>query len=217
MHEYTLDTGERGRVGSLCVIPAIAMTLALQGVLRAVGLNAPWFLDAPSPLLFYGLTFAAFDRYFWRASVKGIRLSAVPDISGSWAGTVRSSHDPDSLHRTVLQVRQRWSRMSVCLATQDSRSLSTVAGIFCEAGDGPRIAYVYKNSPSVLRPDTMRPHDGTATLRLSPNRRNLDGEYYTGHQRVTAGEMKLTFCGRDLLELDDAHKRLPANAKEPLP
>lgn len=204
MHEYTLDNGERWRIATWCLVPAVALTLISNTCLDRLGVSFPWFVDAPSPLLFYGAVLAAFDRWCWLWKVGGWRVSSVPDLRGTWLGTLRSSHDKTTTHTAALRVRQRWSRISVSLETEHSRSISTTAAVACEAGDGLRLQYIYRNDPHVFATDTMRPHEGTASLRLSPDGKRLDGEYYTGHQRVTAGEMRFAFCDSHLLSLQEA-------------
>jgi hypothetical protein len=190
-HPYSLQSRER-----------VAQLFAIAGVVLALGFGfavehlwtPPWWVDTPAVFGFYTLLYLLLDHVAWRWSWIS-RLLGVPDISGRWIGTVRTSHDNvEKAHPVIVIVRQSWSTLLICLEGKLSYSVSSAAHVF----DGPapetfEVVYSYQNTPRNDAGETLHPHLGTAHLKFSivDGQHVLDGDYYTGRGRNTHGRIIL--------------------------
>lgn len=84
--------------------------------------------------------------------------------------------------------------MVIRLKTRTSESFSQSAAVIHEDGNGYRLRFTYTNTP---KPDEqeLRPHIGHCELLFGPDLNYGEGEYFTNHQRLTHGTMKLTRKG----------------------
>jgi hypothetical protein len=191
MHAYALDPPEeRLRVyGGLAVV-AVAATILLEWLKDTTGFGIPWFVESPSVLGFYGLSYWLYKTFAWQWKLPGVRLSGLPDLSGTWSGEILSSHDGRQVARpATLRIRQDWSGITVHVETVHSGSHSTMAAFCLSEAKGPRLNYEFFNEPRVAAVDGMAAHRGCAYLRLSPDGKQLEGDYYTGRGRGTVGSM----------------------------
>lgn len=156
-------------------------------------LTVPWWLDTPSVFGFYGFLLLVLDRWAWRWGPIA-QLLRVPDLSGRWKGTLRTSHDDfRQEHPVQLTVTQSWSMIRMVLETSSSASHSVAAHVIESGGTEPyEIVYQYDNTPKAGVVSTMHGHRGTAHLRLSADASKLTGEYYTGRDRQNHGSMEFT-------------------------
>lgn len=190
MHAYATDAKDRESIALWLAASAVAATLLLNYVLKVLKLQIPWWVDAPSVMGFYGLLHTVFDNFVWQLQFGSVRFSEIPIIQGTWVGIVRSSYEGGTEVREVLMyVRQTWSKISIQLETDRSRSSSTMAAVNTEKVFESGLKYEYVNEPSALSVETMQPHRGTAHLRLAPDRITLEGDYFTGRSRQNIGEM----------------------------
>lgn len=190
MHGYVTDSRERYIAPIAVGAVSIALSWLLSIFARKYRVEYPWWLDAPTPLFLYGIAYAVYDRWLWRVPL----LSRVPNLTGTWAGTVSSSHAPTVQNPATLRIRQRWSAIFIELETQHSRSASSMASLSLDGSPDPALSYEYWNEPKGLAVEPMQPHRGTACLRLRTSSRTLEGDYYTGRGRATVGEMRFTLC-----------------------
>lgn len=201
MHAYSTDAPDREFLPKAFAAGAVAITLFVNWLVPTLGLQVPWWIDAPSVMGFYGLAQAAYDRLLWRQRYGVVRLSAIPDLRGTWAGTIRSSHDPTRTISAVLYIDQTWTKLSVQLVTETSRSRSVMAAVSTTT---PELGYEYVNEPGALATDTMHPHRGATHLHLSPDGTTLEGDYYTGRGRQNVGELTFHRVSKETLSRDDA-------------
>jgi hypothetical protein len=192
MHPYSTDSTRQRTALLLIAVAAILLAWALGRVLDLLDTSAPWWLDTPAVVGFYGLLWQAYDRWIWRVRIGGGTVSGVPDFSGTWTADITSSYDPAVKYTGTLTVHQTASRLLVEYRTELSTSYSRLAMIKVEPGLGRGLQYVYNNQPSPLAPATMKPHEGTAYLKLADGGRALDGGYSTDPNRSTTGIMKFT-------------------------
>src|SRR5260370_1168151 len=100
MHAYATDSG-RGKLAVLMLaIASILLAWGFHELLIAIHLQAPWWLDTPAVLGFYGLLWKLYDQHIWRWRWKSVRISDVPDLAGEWLGQVQSS-----FNRTDVEAR----------------------------------------------------------------------------------------------------------------
>jgi SMODS-associating 2TM, beta-strand rich effector domain len=208
MHTYATDAKDRESIPLWLAALAVAATLFLNYLLKALNLQIPWWVEAPSVMGFYGLLHGFFDNFLWRVQFKAIRLSEIPDIRGTWVGTVNSSYAGGTeIRGIILHVRQTWSKLSVKIETETSRSFSTMAVVNTSNSSEPGLKYEYINEPGTFSVQTMQTHRGTANLRLTPDGATLKGEYYTGRGRQSMGDMVFHKISTQFLTRETALKQ----------
>lgn len=190
MHGYSTDSNERRFVPLFLAVLAIVFAWASSKLMASLHLSAPWWLDAPSSLAFYGALYALFDKRLWRNRVvRKLGLSRIPNLTGCWRGFLVSSFDGHvKRHDVLLQIFQTWTQICVYLTSATSMSRSCVAEIQVSDPEGVALIYQYENQPLSNAMRTMHMHYGTAMLRLS-NDDCLEGEYYAGRDRRTFGRI----------------------------
>jgi len=169
MHGYSTDSGERRVVPLLLASVAIALAWVSSRILAVTHLFVPWWLDAPSSLVFYGALNALFDRYLWRNGlVSKLGLVRIPNLAGQWHGYLVSSFDGhEKRHHLVITIFQSWTHIVVFLTTATSMSRSCAAVIQVDDPEGVALIYQYQNQPLADAMKTMHMHYGTAMLRVS--------------------------------------------------
>jgi hypothetical protein len=217
MHGYSTDSGERRVVPLLLASAAIGLAWVSSRILALTHLSVPWWLDAPSGLVFYGALYALFDAYLWRNGlVSKLGLVRIPDLAGRWNGYLISSFDGHAKrHHLVINIFQSWSHIAVFLATATSISRSCAAVIQVDDPEGVALIYQYQNQPLADAMKTMHMHNGTAMLRVSDGG-CLVGDYYAGRDRRTFGRI---YCRRQLLspQTDAASVYIVRRAKDSRP
>ncbi len=191
LHTYATDAPDRVVYPKLFALCAVAASLAFAKLIQ-MGVSIPWWIDAPSVMGFFGFLYVVFDRYLWHLSHGQYYLSAIPDLRGTWVGTIRSSHDEQVKVSAVLHIRQTWTGILITLETEGSRSVSLMAMLNSSSSAQAGLAYEYLNEPATFSPETMVPHRGVAHLRLGGDGSILKGDYYSGRGRQNLGSM--TFC-----------------------
>jgi hypothetical protein len=196
MHGYSTDSREKRVVPLLLASVAIALAWLSSRILAVMHFSAPWWLDAPSSLAFYGALYTLFDRHLWRNGlVSKLGLVRIPNLAGQWHGYLVSSFDGhEKRHHLVITIFQSWTHIAVFLTTATSMSRSCAAVIQVDDPEGVALIYQYQNQPLADAMKTMHMHDGTAMLRVS-NGGCLVGDYYAGRDRGTFGRI---YCRRQL-------------------
>ncbi len=181
--------------------PVIQVAIAVAVFVWAAGLTLQGVAVERSWLRWFGLAVGAatmvlmaFDRWLWRLPPVR-RLTGRADLSGTWQGELRSTWI-DGTASTVghpreayLVVRQTYSKVSVCLFTEESHSNSMVATLDWPKDHAARLTYTYTNVPRLLLQDRSRIHHGSAFLDVHGNGPDrLEGCYWTS--RDTKGEMR---------------------------
>ena len=93
MHDYAIDSRER-----VFAVRILFMTSALVSGIAAALIPSDlfpmrWLLPVPSIALVFGFSYWAFDNWLWRLQfLRALRLISVPDLQGTWVGTVASSY-----------------------------------------------------------------------------------------------------------------------------
>jgi hypothetical protein len=190
LHPYSTNSEERARVYLFLAAAAFGLawlTAALIGAIRI-----PFWLDVPATGAFYGVLYQGFEKWGWKQGLfRRLGIVSVPDLSGTWCGTVSSSFDKNAeIHDVTVQIVQNWTHLSVGLSSEYSESCSIVGSV--DTGPEVVLSYQYQNTPKAHAGRTMHAHRGTAVLTLSADRRNLTGEYYSGRDRRNYGALNLT-------------------------
>ena len=195
IHSYEFYGRERLAVYIALISLLIVWILGI--VLEAFTTDLPWidihrWVNIPSFWATYTGVYVAFDRFIWRwKPTQFIPFAKVPDLNGKWSGVVQSSYGGTGTKVPVsVEIVQRWSRMSIRLETEHSRSYSTAASFRGSDLPYPELSYLYINEPRAAAPSTMQTHNGTAFLEYRESR--LLGTYYSGRGRQQFGELRLS-------------------------
>ncbi|AFZ25690.1 hypothetical protein Cylst_3553 [Cylindrospermum stagnale PCC 7417] len=190
MHTYATDAKDRELIPLWLAAAAVAATLLLNYVLKVLNLQVPWWVDAPSVMGFYGLFYQLFDEFLWRQKIGILGFSEIPNLRGTWVGVIKSSYQGGTeFPGVILNVRQTWSKISVQLETEKSKSKSIMAAVCTESAPEPGLKYEYSNDPNPFNTQGMNTHKGIVNLVLSSDKKTLKGNYFTSQTRQTYGEM----------------------------
>lgn len=187
---------------------ALVLIWVLVLVCSDVDLKLDWeaFKKLPDAMGIYLVLLVVFRQWAWRWPVFRNWLVQVPDLQGTWKGTIRSSWtDPTTgaaipAKSVVLVIRQTFSSVSCVMYSGESDSFSTTAQIYQDDESGMfRLSYNYLNRPRAGVRDRSEIHDGAAILKIvSSPTKELSGEYWTS--RKTTGDIAVSFATRELTQ-----------------
>jgi hypothetical protein len=147
----------------------------------------PWWMEGPSIVGLYGLSYSIFNERLWRLSFIR-RILRIPDLRGMWRGYLQSSYDDfRSRIDATMEIRQNWTRMLITMQTQTSKGYSLGAMIITHGSDEMVLSFEYFNEPRTTAEDAMHMHRGTTRLAIAHDFQSLDGDYYTGRDRRNYG------------------------------
>lgn len=194
IHPYATDSDERDQWAIWIAIVAILAGYALHVVVEAHRGIVPewlWWVEIPGPVGLYLILRRWMDARGWAFSpLHKLGWVRIPDLSGRWEGTLKSSHDDMGReYPCQIVIHQTWTRIAVVLTTDASRSENLVAGVLINGTDDALLVYEFENRPRMDAPKSMEIHMGHATLRLErgANAELLVGEYYSGRGRSNTG------------------------------
>lgn len=162
--------------------------------------NWPLWLEAPTPLVFFGIIYYLFDEYFWRLEIfKKARIVWFPNLNGRWKGKQRSLHKENGENvevEGIIEIKQSFSK--ICLRAYYGKSESeSVTANFAESNNEVYLFYTYDNDPNSLKVGTMEKHKGTAKIKKLPKVNELRGCYWNSIKNQ--GELEYKFEQKDLL------------------
>ena len=189
MHSY--EVGGRVKVvialAGLSILPVWLLNVSLE----VVDFEPEWWVSAPSFAGFYSALYWVFDHFLWRLGIlRKLRIVRSVNLNGKWEGTVESSfNDYGSGIPVTVVILQRWSKISIRLETEQSRSRSITASLRTVGVKSVELTYQYLNEPKSNAPAAMEIHRGTVFLQMTSS--GLEGDYYTGRGRREIGTIKL--------------------------
>ena len=192
MHDYAIDSRERVAVVRILFMASALVSAVATVLIPSDLIPMRWMLPIPSIALVFGVSYWAFDNWLWRwALLRTMRLISVPDLRGTWTGTIASSYSEFETNQHVtVSVEQTWTKLAVRLNAAESRSWSVTASVLTNAPEGMVLTYLFDNEPKAESARTMHRFRGTAIL-VSDTSGRLEGDYYTGRGRETHGSIKL--------------------------
>jgi hypothetical protein len=189
MHSYSTDSNERMFVPFYLAVISIVSAWFLPRLIEIMGLAVPWWFDAPAVIGFYGIYYKLFDKFLWKRLVK-IGLIQIPNLNGNWIGHFQSSYDGHTTQKhATIEVKQSWTKMCIVFKSGTSRSKSISSSIITTDAEGYVLSYEYQNEPNYNSVSTMQIHRGFTRLILSRDKKELEGDYYTGRGRLNYGTM----------------------------
>ena len=198
MHDYAIDSRERVFVVRILFMASALISGIAAALLPSDLIPMRWLVPIPSMALVFGVSYWAFDNWLWRLPfLRVLRLISVPDLRGTWVGTVASSFTEFEQQQPVtVKIEQTWTKMAVRLNAAESRSWSLTASILTNTPEGLVLTYLFDNQPEAESDRTMERFRGTTVLvRVAADQ--LEGYYYTGRGRETHGALKLCRQLRD--------------------
>ena len=192
MHDYAIDSRERVRVVRILFMASALVSGIAAMIVPSDLIPMRWLLPIPSIALVFGVSYWAFDNWFWRwRFLRTLRLVSVPDLRGAWTGTVASSYTEFEETQPVdVTIEQTWTKLAVRLNAAESRSWSVTASVLTNAPEGLVLTYLFDNDPEAEAAKTMQRFHGTTVL-VWAEPGQLEGRYYTGRGRATHGSLKL--------------------------
>jgi len=150
----------------------------------------------------YGLLYKLFDLYLWKyIPWNSFRVVEFPNLEGRWKGQIFTSYNNQSSPiEAILEIKQTFSEINVCMYMKKSHSFSLHSGFIKEEAGKSALHFEYINIPNTKAEDTMNPHFGTGNLTLQTNSDTLKGEYYNSPRfgRGHAGNYEFKFLDKKL-------------------
>ncbi|HEY0394810.1 MAG TPA: hypothetical protein VGD01_10005 [Candidatus Elarobacter sp.] len=198
IHPYATDSDERDQwaigIAIVAVLAGYGLHLLFE-LHRQIVPDWLWWVEIPGPIGLYLILRGWMDAQGWTfRPLHHYGLVRIPNLSGRWKGSLKSSHDEmTTAYPCEIVIRQTWTRIAIVLTTKRSRSENLVAGVLVNGVDDALLVYEYENQPRVGTPKTMEIHRGHATLRLDRREKSefLVGEYYSGRGRTNTGTIEV--------------------------
>ena len=192
MHDYAIDSRERVLVVRILFVISALVSGTAAAFIPSDFITMRWLLPIPSIPLVFGVSYWAFDNWFWRFRfLRVLRLISVPDLRGAWTGIIASSFtDFEKTQPVTVTIEQTWTKIVLRLSAAESRSWSITASVLTNSPEGLILTYLFDNQPDAGSEGTMERFHGTTVL-VSDASDRLEGYYYTGRGRGTHGSLKL--------------------------
>lgn len=193
MHPYASDSRSGHLIHLVLAVSAILAAWGLHAVFEACSLTAPWWVEMPSVLGFYGLLWKAFDLKLWTLKPLHWRnWLGVPDLNGNWNALIDTTYEGEAIQvEGQVVIRQTWSRVSIVAEWGKSGSYSATAVLQKGPALRDELTYTYVNEPKGTAVATMAMHRGTTWLSISEDRTRMEGRYYSGRGRQQFGDISL--------------------------
>ncbi|MBI4305606.1 MAG: hypothetical protein HY678_04740 [Chloroflexi bacterium] len=173
-------------------------------IVDGVVVSIEWLRHLPIVTGVLLLLLAAFDVLLWRVPVLHPWFVRRPVVHGTWRVSIRSTWtDPNSGQQIApiegfMSIWQTFSRLSLRLMTDESRSEFLGAEILRSEDGTYRIVGVYRNEPRVSVRHRSPIHNGGLAMQvLGAPPSCLEGHYWT--DRGSAGELVLSDRRRKLV------------------
>lgn len=204
MHSYASDSADRKVAPWVIAGLAVVVAFAYSAFVAWRTIQVPWWVETPSIMSAYGLVYWLYNQHGWKWRIGPLRLSEIPDVSGTWFGELSSNHAEGTEVFGMMHLHQTWSSLCVEFEFEKSRSYSVMAAVNVTPGPTEGLTFQYTNTPRHPATDTMSAHVGFNHIRLSPDGKTLEGDYFTGRGRQTIGSMKLVRIGRERMSYKQA-------------
>ena len=212
MHSYASDSNDRRIAPWVIAGVAVLVALLYSTVVAWRKWEVPWWLETPTIMSVYGIVYRLYDRHGWKWRLRGFRFSEIPDYSGSWFGELNSNHGEGTKIHGMIHVHQTWTDLCVEFESQTSRSYSVMAAANVTPGPTAGLTFQYTNAPRHGAIETMNAHVGLNHLRLLPDGKTLEGDYFSGRGRQTFGSMKLVRIGPERMTYKQAETKYKSMA-----
>lgn len=213
MHSYASDSADRKVAPWVIAGLAVVVAFAYSAFVAWRKIEVPWWVETPSIMSAYGLVYWLYNQHGWKWRIGPFRLSEIPDFSGTWFGELSSNHGEGTKVFGMMHLHQTWSSLCVEFEFEKSRSYSVMAAVNVTPGPTEGLTFQYSNTPRHHATDTMNAHVGFNHVRLSPDGKALEGDYFSGRGRQTIGTMKLMRIGQERLTFEQAQRQFKRRLK----
>lgn len=193
-HPYIAVGVDRHKLVAKVAIAAVPAAAGLNVLATRFAGDAALVAASPSAILVFGIAFWLYDSRLWRASPLGVRLSRIPDLAGTWVGTVtlRSPDCPEEGHEAItceMHISQSWSHMSILFETDRNYSQS-LSAVVAPSGSGfAGVHYHYRVS---WKDASQSNHTGFQELTPHLNDwKHLRGQFFTDRHFRRFGEVDI--------------------------
>jgi len=175
-----------------CLIAVGAVVWAILLFLDGVPVSGALIRPFSSAVTAVVIAWKLFDKWMWRWRVFRWWFVSIPDIQGTWKGTLASnwqrSGEAIRDQQVFFTVKQSYSSIRAQLFTAESASQTLVAAI-AQEGEAFVLSSIYRNIPRILQRGSKSPmHFGAVRFELAGNPPySMIGEYWT--DRDTKGEL----------------------------
>ncbi len=207
MHSYASDSADRKVAPWVIAGLAVVVAFAYSAFVAWRKIEVPWWVETPSIMSAYGLVYWLYNQHGWKWRIGPVRLSEIPDFSGTWFGELSSNHGEGTKVCGMMHLHQTWSSLCVEFEFEKSRSFSVMAAVNVTPGPTEGLTFQYSNTPRHHATDTMNTHVGFNHARLAPDGKTLEGDYFSGRGRQTIGSMKLVRIGRERMSYKQAESK----------
>lgn len=144
MIHYSIDTEPRRMIAFFLALIAVAISFGIS--LYPPLADSKW--GTISVVSVFGLLFFTFDRWLWRY----VPLIDVPDLNGTWTGSIERGVAPGETHgkpgSVTIHITQTWTRIDVVFRGTHSISRAEIAGLFLDNPKLIELKYGYSKRPS---------------------------------------------------------------------
>jgi len=171
------------------------LIIQISGIAPLVSYEA--IKKIPDAVMFTGLFYYLFSKYWWRSKLFKKWLIPYPNLQGTWEGEIKSTWVNPKTKKAIdpikvqFCIKQSFEDINISMFTKESNSYSQAASFIYENDSTVGLSFTYSNKPNAVVRDRSEIHDGAACLRVV-NLLNLalEGEYWTS--RKTTGDIKIT-------------------------
>lgn len=127
-----------------------------------------------------------FVSWAWKWRIFRGWLVPIPNLNGKWEGKIIYKEDGEDKSRKVsVQIKQTFLHIVVYFFSKESKSLSFCGSFDIDEKRGIRqLVYSYQNDPNSIVRERSAVHYGTTKLIISPDNRELEGEYWTSRKTI---------------------------------
>jgi hypothetical protein len=189
MHLYVAEMENRQKIIGYLAIAATLLSIGLGHLLDSLASSKLAIsVGPPSATVLFGAFVYVFDRWAWRWHVGPLRVSQIPVLAGSWIGAVTIHQERSSTELPCLvQISQRWLRMSIVFHTPITTSTSSSATVRPGGTNLGDFRYEYHVEPREDGHGVHR-HDGVARLRTDAGRwQTLRGDFFNDQHFQRSG------------------------------
>jgi hypothetical protein len=195
-HNYTISGHKRTDIARWLSVIAVFVVPLLPIVLQSFGQilpsTLPWTtklaaLSFSSATLYWCL-YWLYNKFGWRLLD---RLIDTPYVGGVWIVEGTSLNQDGTARfqwQGELSISQRWDEIEIHLATAQSASNSSIAGVSVARNGKVTLAYSYRNDPKMGEPELQK-HQGFCELVFVPDRKSAEGYYFNSLGRISYGRM----------------------------
>lgn len=191
MHTYSCDKRSYKTTLAILFAMSICLTYICHLIFAKLNITLPWYAESPSVFGFYSVLIWVYDSWLWKIKICRIRLSSIPDYSGTWKGYIISSYDKAKRYDCCVVITQTWKELSCKLTTKTSTSYSSAASVKVEIGPTEGLTWLYCNTPNNSADESMHIHYGVSHATISPDG-TMHCEYFNcARDRSTYGTITL--------------------------